>query len=1366
MRCGIFPVPTVAGAIALLAALLAPDTEALALTFDRFSVPLSDLRMEIGPAVVASDFGAPSVTVVASGVVVSPAQEWEALATGVETFSIRHREWRNLRLDVDCASGSVFRVDGDLGNLVAWQRALAGATCWRDALGARRIVALPNVSLSYRPSEKRPLIASGSQRNAIALSGAEGWEVEEPGVSFYRLRRREWGSDEFWEVDAARRTAKTAGGKRLDLAEGDANSAGSGVRVELVRNNAQKGTLTRKDPSGRKKPVVQPPFVQAWFMKQEEGAVPVLRSEAGAPDGKLRPPASRWREKEKEVFHRTLLEEPCDVLVVPFQVEGWAVDRIERALLTRYLSDEIARATGLRLPNPTLVARALGDGARAMPDEEIGRLAESVKAKTLITGFVGHDREEKMQVTIVVRERHGTQPFGEGSEPVRHTWKDIPFSDERLPSEAFLAILGDVVARIFPGATKPPAPAPTATADALPIPATLGDAAAGGKGPVQDAFTLQLLGLLVAGEGTVAESFFERSLVALRSVSPESPDYCVLKASAYAALQRRPAALAALGPPVSAEGQALEAFLNGDLPLLRERVAGIARPVPRLIARIRLNDLERSFGGDREAINREMRLLVGENPGLGEALVDRLEQHDQWAQPSSIQIKQEFDALFPVAGLRLEDLAAHSRATGQVPSEEDVDRAIFNHYHRALKGELFAPRGGASPVPGDALDVLFAAAQGAALKRIGGLINVAALFEDGLAALARYEGLYPDHLDFAYLKEAGLRLSAKPGGEAERQIEAEASTLAQKIYFWSDGQSPAAAVAARWVGWEHYALPSYDADYPRRPYWKLETLGDRRSLAGFAAVPAVRALPEATRHELKNALVSLAYTTTDLRILRDLYGKLVGLGLPAEARALLEANRRRFQGNAFWPDLLAQAAADDGEDHRARQVYEQAIADSPLSWDPYYELGNILIGEGDFAGASRTFLSYPLFREPERGDRVGLSHAAYGAALDLLFRGAVKESIPLLEICVGLGSGSGSEMGALAYLALLQGDFAESARHFRDRGNRYRHRLSYGIYARFLHAMGRHQEAEALFDSLQAGLEENGLWNAAVVGLRVAGKSDTEVAAWFRERPIGRAHLLYLNDGQPLVMAFLVDRGPNDHLPMFLSEREDAANLYTVWFAEGYRLLKEGRYGDAYRTLLTRLTAPAEESFPAYRYAFPALAWAGVRSGNADEVAALLRRYQDTMGKDFHYHLALALLEGGRGEAEGAVRELRKSRYSLDASYPPIDLSYPWYQLLEAAEWLQAASPRQSYVESIVQWSKICQQLYPTDAWTYTVEALHTSSPEDRIRALALGLHLDRNSQRLSGFSEADRQEARAWLRDNNPFAVKDRPRRIPGNTF
>lgn len=520
MRRGSIPTLTAVMAAALVAALHTP-VSAATLGIDSFSIPLPDLRLEIGRSSPPGDPASRSVTVLAGGMVLSPPQEWEALSVGDRSYRIRHREWSNSRLEIDCALGTVSLSAGDLAADSSRGFPIPSVSCKYDAQEDKCVVAGPAGLLSYRFSVKKLRVGLNDKPNGPVVSGAEAWEVEETDLFLYRLRRREWAPGAVWEVDAARRTVTVIGGEGTGPEGGSAGPEGLRVVARFTPPNVGGGSLARNNPQARKKTAIVNPNLQQFLLKSEEAAVSVLRSDTVLPDGKIIPPASRWREMEKEAFRRILIGEPCDVLVVPFQVEGFAVDRIERALMSRYLSDAIGRATGLRVPNPTLVARALGEGARAISGEEIRRLGNDLDARTVITAFVAHDREETMRIKIVVQERRGNERLEPGTESTRYQGGGIPFSDQQLPSEAFLGIMEDVVAQLFPLAKKPSATVAAVEAPALPP--TLAELAGGDVDkPVQNAFSLQLLGLLAPSGSAVAESCFERSLVALQRVSPDS----------------------------------------------------------------------------------------------------------------------------------------------------------------------------------------------------------------------------------------------------------------------------------------------------------------------------------------------------------------------------------------------------------------------------------------------------------------------------------------------------------------------------------------------------------------------------------------------------------------------------------------------------------------------------------------------------------------------------------------------------------------------------------------------------------------------------------------------------------------------------
>jgi hypothetical protein len=89
---------------------------------------------------------------------------------------------------------------------------------------------------------------------------------------------------------------------------------------------------------------------------------------------------------------------------------------------------------------------------------------------------------------------------------------------------------------------------------------------------------------------------------------------------------------------------------------------------------------------------------------------------------------------------------------------------------------------------------------------------------------------------------------------------------------------------------------------------------------------------------------------------------------------------------------------------------------------------------------------------------------------------------------------------------------------------------------------------------------------------------------------------------------------------------------------------------------------------------------------------------------------------------------------------------------MEACEWLYEDSKFEEYRELLVEYARIHQVIRPTDSWAYAFEAKYTKSTTDRIRALAITLYLDKQSDRIKHFSNGEKKEALKWLKGNNPF--------------
>src|SRR5688572_16436073 len=111
-------------------------------------------------------------------------------------------------------------------------------------------------------------------------------------------------------------------------------------------------------------------------------------------------PSSLWAENQRAAYTNALKKQRVDVLVAPFQTQGYGLERTQRAIMSADLAYHLDPA--VRVAEPFLTARALGEGARRYDRDDIVELARSVGARTAVVGYVGHDLAHRMTVTIQV----------------------------------------------------------------------------------------------------------------------------------------------------------------------------------------------------------------------------------------------------------------------------------------------------------------------------------------------------------------------------------------------------------------------------------------------------------------------------------------------------------------------------------------------------------------------------------------------------------------------------------------------------------------------------------------------------------------------------------------------------------------------------------------------------------------------------------------------------------------------------------------------------------------------------------------------------------------------------------------------------
>jgi hypothetical protein len=1073
---------------------------------------------------------------------------------------------------------------------------------------------------------------------------------------------------------------------------------------------------------------------------------------------------SPWADSEKARY-RALLKQGTiyDVLVVPFQVQGYAIDRPGRSLMTRYLIDRIERTTGSRVPSHALVSKALGESMRTYSDSVINSLANDLNVKVLIKGYVGHHHDEKMKVTLLVQVRDQARGFKPSSKTVRIERKEVAFSDAHLPSEAFSGLLDGLMndlplrqikkaqTRIFKKEKK------IAVPDTLQVITSRPPASA-----VLSAYYLQFLGMLYPQENEAREYLFERSLVALQEVSPDSPDYPLLKARAYFYLYRRPAAVAALPSPATPEEKAMLAVLSGDLPMLKKAVEAIKEPLPKLIAQIELNDLLWLY--DTYSAKKTGETVAKAFPGWEMLIQRRLKTSDVWTVQSNVHIKKALDDLLPIPDFTVDSIARARIARGDsLYDNPELDFSVYNHCSRLLtdQASTFLTNDSASPVQRDILDLMAAIGESNLMKMADLRIKVQALYEEGLTLLDRYELVYRGHPYFSYLRSLALyNLARAKQSLAADNLTKTAGDLAYQACWLAQGQNTISFAEC-----SNHVL--YDADYPRRFFWSPSADSARDRLLRENTSSSFQSVKLSTQklYTLQNLEQSLRYTHAIFWYLETYYEKLRELKLLQTADDLLKKNSNRFDGNVMKTTFFAKQNEKDGNVQAAQKLYEEVVDSGHTAWGPYLNLGRLYMQQGDFKKASATFNKYPLFlaapeeiRSDDAVNTVALSQQAFAAGKLLWWVGAIKESMPFFKRSADYQTGSGAGMRSVTLLALNDRNYELALQSSLEAAKRYNMPSDYAEYIRLLHVMGYRAEAWAVTSTLSKKNIDDSSWWPVILGHQMEGKREKEQLEWF-EHNYKESTSLYKKQ-QYVFLSHALDRMPQKNVSDLVELMGRSADTegksskektFLAWFADGYYQLRMKNFQGAYQVFQDRVARNVDLYVKSSGHILTYVVWSSIKNGRTSETDSYLQSYLDYYGRDFDYYLMKAFLCAGRKKHAEAMNHLKSAQYVLPDKLEDRAM-YPLYQLLESCEWLYEESGYEGYRALALTWAKLYQQIQPTIAWTYSIEAEYTTAKEERLRALAITLYLDSQSDRIANIPDQEKKSAKEWLKDNNPF--------------
>ena len=1290
-------------------------------------------------------FFSPSLQLVAAHIAFTQCEDWNSRQLKPHLFHLRHNSWRDFFWEVDTKLKKVSLVS----------KGIFGSTT-HNATSIDGI----SVVVFGEGTDKRPYYYSLLMEGAylaydldtdsckvifrdMLIAGSDNFKTKEVKPGLLHIAPKLWGSGStFLQVNTEDKEVLEINGGTF----GSHEHRGNSLSITVDTTNA----IASKEQGGR----------TGIATSQKKSAPPTLfatstpRITADIEMNRLTTkdyPKSDWLESQKALYQNILKRNSYDILVVPFQVQGYAIDRVGRSLMTRYLSDRIQRSTGLIVPDPTLVARALGENSRTYDDFELFKLANELKVNTVVRGYVGHDRNFKMNFTILVNQRAADNQLKSDSDVAQVFFENLSFSHEHPPSEVFLGYLGQIVSKLFPGGTKKPTMRKYRKLRDLTVPTdVLAMVNKAVVAPIASSNYLQFLGSLFPGDSTAKEHLFERSLVALTEVSPESSDYPLLKARALFYLHRRPAAVEALGNPDSPQGKAFLAFLNGSLPELEKHTKQIKSPLLKLLSQIELNDLRflylKHLSGPDTYAN-----ITAPFPEWKMILTRRLTGIDIWNTQSNLEIKYELDKAFPLPGYTAETLARSRIVLGKSPLVgDDIEFSVYRHCRMLLEKsdqQFTTADGSTQPIKRDYLDLLYAISEFNILQDIRVEVLARGSYESALKLIDHYGMVYQGHPEMAYLRAVALEYQARDkDGMVRQNLLKESGKSREYAVYWSQGQFPHSYN-------NNKISQPYDNDFPQRPFWNAKS--DEPTLE-----------------------VSVLYTHYNFYLLQYLHGLYLSSGKKEAAEELIKSNRHRFVGNPDRYIYLAELERKGDDITGAIKLYDEAIEIIPDVWEPYFELGKLHLLNGDLQRAADTFSKYPLFHEEKPRDTVALSNYAFQAGNELWYRGAVGEATPFFNMSASYQTGSGAEMLSSATISLLDENYLEASYHYLRLIRRYRDENGYLGYMTLLHLLGYHKESWSLFDSLSLQqLSPYMVW-PAFIGHRMQETPDDDLFQWITQR---EALLKYKDIDVFLAMNHLIDRPPDKELSKLIQQLalktksmdlSRQAALCTL--ADGYYALRTGNFLGAYETFTKRHTNPYSNPYTyersslkpvvsenryydpfknsplIYQSAIQYVVLSGVKAQKMTEVENILKEYEKKHGKDFNYYLSRAFISCSLNKHQQAINNLNSAWCRIPGTKNRPFFS--WYQLVETSEWLYKDTGKDEYRNLALEWSKKYQRIAPAYAWAYAIEAKYTTSTLDRQRALAIALYLDKRSDRLSTFSEKEKEMALKWLGHHNPF--------------
>jgi tetratricopeptide (TPR) repeat protein len=1005
-----------------------------------------------------------------------------------------------------------------------------------------------------------------------------------------------------------------------------------------------------------------------------------------------------------------------------------------------------------------------------------------------VLGSIGHDNAGHYRARI---ESIVIENGAPGERRILVDLAGVSFGDTNPPYLSLRTHLDEIVAE-FGGSVGQPRTTVTTQRPLPPaVPSSIEDLKAlAEQGPVQNAYLLQFLGALHPQQiqGRARHRLFERSLIALEDL-PDTPEIGVLRARAWAYLNRRPLALAALKSG-SREGAALRAYLDGDVEELAEAVGRITSPLPRVLATLELERTRAAYGraADAELVDE----LAAQYPFWAPLIAQALTQIDGWGDRSNDIVKVALDAYWPQPKYDLASAIRAAMALLSPPTDYDISKLAYEHLN-VVHATLPTALDGAAPSAADVLLLLREMLVANVVDEIQRITEVLRKPDTALARAETYEPLLAGQPDFVLKRGwAEFGTSADLDEPAKSELQALGYEHLRQGAIWSQGQTVGSEGV---LTFHHQFFPGTDTLNPTDAA-RLFFDTDWPNLAGWGWLRYKS--DEDRQHRLYRCI---DYTIHGFQCLGELHASL-SLGANANADAateLLAATRERFIGHPERVNFLASVERQSGNDAAASIVFDEAVAAGTLDWEPYNHRGTDIAKAGKPREALEVFLKYPGFHGAGAASAVALSNYAYEAGSVLYWAGAYDEARPLYEFAAGLNTGSEASITSASRLALLDGDLETATGYTAQRARRYGNKYALRDLMMFVAALGDRETAWAVFQSMEKEIDKPDFWVGALAIQRMEGTTLAEVADWAFQGARGTARTEM--DSLAMRHVFLLhvtDRKIGDDLISTLHERDPGPRVIRqrsgIVYMGDLPIWPSHHFGDPpaqdtssanypEKQLDSRLTTMAralaalqrkdyETAFATFDDAsriyelqefLPYYAWASAHVGRTERVERYLvnaqaakersaRLASSSIGTLFDEYLSLALLHGFRGDSDTALDYLVKT--NADILHTESRAMFTRYEIAEVAELLYEHTDEPRYRDFMLDLARRNAIIDPAFSWPHAFVAKYSDNANERALALARALYLDPLSRRALTADPTEIGAARRRIARGNPFLM------------